>query len=60
VCVCVCVTGHAVDNRNLGEFISNTVPAVGKFISDFSKSEAPSVPALSVISYVMRCLQRFY
>ncbi|CAO2185168.1 unnamed protein product [Urochloa humidicola] len=49
---------EAVDNRNLGEFISNNVPTIGKFISDFSKSEAPSVPALSVISYVMRCLQR--
>ncbi|TVU04328.1 hypothetical protein EJB05_50094 [Eragrostis curvula] len=49
---------HALDNRNLGEFISNSVPTVGKFISDFSKSEAPSVPALSVISYVMRSLQR--
>ncbi|KAF8762182.1 hypothetical protein HU200_009730 [Digitaria exilis] len=49
----------AVDNRNLGEFVSNNVPSIGKFISDFSKSEAPSVPHLSVISYVMRCLQRF-
>lgn len=49
---------HAVDNRNLGDFISNNVPTIGKFIGDFSKSEAPSVPALSVISYVMRCLQR--
>ncbi|KAF8724041.1 hypothetical protein HU200_021050 [Digitaria exilis] len=48
----------AVDNRNLGEFVSNNVLSIGKFISDFSKSEAPSVPALSVISYVMRCLQR--
>uniref|UniRef100_A0A804MT36 Amidase domain-containing protein n=1 Tax=Zea mays TaxID=4577 RepID=A0A804MT36_MAIZE len=48
----------AVDNRNLGEFVSANVPTVGKFISDFSRSEAPSVPALSVISYVMRCLQR--
>ncbi|ONM25408.1 Amidase 1 [Zea mays] len=50
----------AVDNRNLGEFVSANVPTVGKFISDFSRSEAPSVPALSVISYVMRCLQRFH
>ncbi|CAL4950802.1 unnamed protein product [Urochloa decumbens] len=50
--------GEAVDNRNLGEFVSNNVPTIGKFISDFSESEAPSVPALSVISYVMRCLQR--
>ncbi|ONM04788.1 programmed cell death 2 C-terminal domain-containing protein [Zea mays] len=49
----------AVDNRNLGEFVSANVPTVGKFISDFSRSEAPSVPALSVISYVMRCLQRY-
>ncbi|KAK3160044.1 hypothetical protein QOZ80_1BG0054560 [Eleusine coracana subsp. coracana] len=49
---------HAVDNRNLGEFISNNVPTVRKFITDFSESEGPSVPALSVISYVMRCLQR--
>ncbi|CAD6217059.1 unnamed protein product [Miscanthus lutarioriparius] len=48
----------AVDNRNLGEFVSSNVPTVGKFISDFSRSEAPSVPALSVISYAMRCLQR--
>ncbi|KAL6627606.1 hypothetical protein ACP70R_031332 [Stipagrostis hirtigluma subsp. patula] len=38
---------HAVDNRNLGDFLSNNVPSIGKFISDFSKSEAPSVPALS-------------
>ncbi|PWZ18889.1 Transmembrane 9 superfamily member 8 [Zea mays] len=48
----------AVDNKNLGEFVSANVPTVGKFISDFSRSEAPSVPTLSVISYVMRCLQR--
>ncbi|KAK8452119.1 hypothetical protein SEVIR_5G062750v4 [Setaria viridis] len=48
----------AVDNRNLGEFVSNNVPTIGKFISDFSKSESPSVPALSAISYVVGCLQR--
>ncbi|CAL4977160.1 unnamed protein product [Urochloa decumbens] len=50
--------GDALDNRNLGEFISNNVPTIGKFISDFSKREAPSVPALSVISYAVGCLQR--
>ncbi|KAF0891543.1 hypothetical protein E2562_010539 [Oryza meyeriana var. granulata] len=50
--------GQAIDNRNLGDFISDNVPSIGKFIADFSESELPSVPALSVISHVMRGLQR--
>ncbi|KAL5226274.1 hypothetical protein ABZP36_014539 [Zizania latifolia] len=49
---------QAVDNKNLGDFISDNVPSIGKFIADFSERELPSVPALSVISHVMRCLQR--
>ncbi|CAO2185164.1 unnamed protein product [Urochloa humidicola] len=48
----------ALDNRNLGEFVSNNAPTFQKFIGDFFKSEAPSVPALSVISHVVGCLQR--
>uniref|UniRef100_A0A0D9W1W1 Amidase domain-containing protein n=1 Tax=Leersia perrieri TaxID=77586 RepID=A0A0D9W1W1_9ORYZ len=50
--------GLAIDNMNLGDFISNNVPSIGKFIAEFSESELPSVPALSVISHVMRGLQR--
>ncbi|KAG8052250.1 hypothetical protein GUJ93_ZPchr0001g31369 [Zizania palustris] len=49
---------QAVDNKNLGDFISDNVPSIRKFIADFSEGELPSVPALSVISHVMRCLQR--
>uniref|UniRef100_A0A0D9W1W0 Uncharacterized protein n=1 Tax=Leersia perrieri TaxID=77586 RepID=A0A0D9W1W0_9ORYZ len=42
---------QAIDNMNLGDFISNNVPSIGKFIADFSESElVPSVPALSVMS----------
>jgi amidase len=49
---------HAIDNANLGDFVSDNVPSIGKFIADFSESELPSVPALSVISHVMFSLLR--
>ncbi|KQJ85501.1 amidase 1 [Brachypodium distachyon] len=49
----------AVDNRNLGDFVSSNIPSIGKFMSSAaSVDEATCVPALSAISHVMRCLQR--
>ncbi|XP_040379458.1 amidase 1-like isoform X1 [Oryza brachyantha] len=50
---------HAIiDNMNLGDFVCDNVPSIGKFIVAFAESELPSVPALSAISHVMFGLLR--
>ncbi|XP_072959992.1 amidase 1 isoform X2 [Typha angustifolia] len=51
--------GNTIDNKDLGDYISNNVPSIGNFISKFCENQAYSIPALAVLSHCMRLIQRF-
>lgn len=50
---------NIIKHQNLGEYIYNEVPSSRDIISKLSEKQLSAIPALGIVSFAMRSLQRF-